>query len=176
LGLIRSAQTSRPVNRDPTLGLRSVIPNQSANPASQSIKREAVLLIKLSEILTSLQHRANKTQSPPNSAHRSNSAPALYLSASATLICDFLRIATNPTPRNPILLKTCAIREGDRAIANEYAENRTMNFLEIFSPPLLANTVIPAAACCEREGAQYVERETGRRTNSTSRSNQLPAR
>jgi hypothetical protein len=44
LGLIRSAQTSRPVNRDPTLGLRSVFPNQSAKLTSQSIKREAVLL------------------------------------------------------------------------------------------------------------------------------------
>jgi len=98
LGLIRSAQTSRPVNRDPTLGLRSDLPNQSAIHTANrsSAKQYHLVLTHSSRLFTSLQHRANAAKL----AHRLNSAPALSLLASAALPCDFLRIATPPHPRN----------------------------------------------------------------------------
>ncbi|HEX4651336.1 MAG TPA: hypothetical protein VH250_07505, partial [Granulicella sp.] len=76
-------------------------PNQ--NHISQSIKREAALSSaqptyqSTDAFATCVQ---TKQRSPSKSVNRSDSAPALYLSASAALPCDFLRIATLPPPRN----------------------------------------------------------------------------
>jgi hypothetical protein len=65
-----------------------------------SAKPCCLVLTYLSSHFTSLQHRATKRKQPPKSAYRPNLAPALNLSASAALPCDFLRIATPPQPRN----------------------------------------------------------------------------
>ena len=121
-----------------TLGLRSDLPNQSAIHTANrsSAKQYYLILTHSSRLFTSLQHRANKTQTPPKSACHSNSAPALYLSASAALPCDFLRIATPTTPRNPTAVdKLCMSLQNSLKI-NKHAGFRRMNFLhELRFPP-----------------------------------------
>jgi hypothetical protein len=107
LGLIRSAQTSRPVNRDPTLGLRSVFPNQPANPIQpidQVRSSVALILTNLSRAFTSLQHRANQTQSPAKTSSSLELQHRLFTSYQRRA---HLRLPENSNPLPPTQHQYC---------------------------------------------------------------------
>jgi hypothetical protein len=104
--LIRSALNPRPPTTSNTwTALRSTVPparSQSSLSQPSGAKPCCLVLTNLTRPKPSLQPCCNSAQSR-KSVNRIDLAPALYLSASAALICDFLRIATPPKPRNQSL-------------------------------------------------------------------------